>query len=192
LGAFLGDDWWFLLPWNLDAAFIALPFYGVGNVMVKRLTQDKLVSYVENHKPVIVAVWLALSILLVVGTFGFGNCSMGSSSYNCSGWVFILRAFIGCAAMLCFSLLLDSAREAVLGYRKLLDGFKWWGRNSLDVMCTHIPIKGVFVLVVAAIAKVTTEEVTSTFWLSMIVFLATLVAVFVVVLLINRIFRKKK
>ena len=192
LGDFLGDDWWFLLPWNLDAAFIALPFYGVGNLFAKRLQQEKIVSYIGVHKWGTMFIWILFTVLLIIGTLRYDTCSMGSSLYGCRGIVFFLRAFIGCAAMLCLALLLDNIGKSILWYQKLIIGFKWWGRNSLDVMCTHIPIKGVFVLVVAAFIKVSSNVVSTTFWMSMIVFLATLIAVGAVVVLVNSFIRKKK
>ena len=191
LGNKLGDKWWFLLPWNLDAAFIALPFYCVGNIVAKKWPQNTIVSNVTTHKMGTLILWIALSVLLLLGTMKFDTCSMGSSSYNCDGWAFVLRAFCGCASLLCFSLLLDSIGKSCKFYQKLIDGFKWLGRNSLDVMCTHIPIKGVFILLVGALFHVGTDVISFSLPLCFMVFVATLITEIIVVLFVNRFFRNK-
>lgn len=190
-GELFGDNWWFLMPWNFDAALIALPFYGVGNVFVRRLPPNKMFQWVNGHKIAVVFLWAVLTALLVLGTIRFDVCSMGSSSYNCSGWMFVLRAFCGCASILCFSLLLDTTGKTVVIYQKLLHSIKWMGRNSLDVMCTHIPIKGVLVIIVGVLFKVGSSIIPYSLTLSFVVFVATLMAVVVVVHLVNLVFRRK-
>ena len=190
LGHFQGDGWWFLLPWNFDAAMIAMPFYCVGNLLIKHNSHEEIIQTASSHQWQTFAAWIASTLLLVYLTLNFGVCSMGSSSYGCSGWMFILRAFVGCGAMLLFSLLLSMILKKSLAYQKTMDGIKWLGVNSLDVMCTHIPIKGVFIILVAALLHVSQDAVSSTLSLSSLVFVATMLAVIAVVLLINYFFRR--
>lgn len=191
LGHLFGKTWWFMPPWNFDAAFIALPFYCVGNVLATRFPLEKMVSYVHSHKWGTFGLWVLLTVLLVFGAMKFGTCSMGSSLYNCSGWIFVLRAFVGCGAMLCFSLLLCVPLKNCRWFQKAMDGIKWLGQNSLDVMCTHIPIKGVFVILVATLWHVGQDTVSSTMSLAWVVFAATMVAVVLAVFLVNYFFRNK-
>jgi fucose 4-O-acetylase-like acetyltransferase len=191
LGHLFGKTWWFMPPWNFDAAFIALPFYCVGNVLATRFPLEKMVSCVHSHKWGTFGLWVLLTVLLVFGAMKFGTCSMGSSLYNCSGWIFVLRAFVGCGAMLCFSLLLSVILKGCSVYQKAMDCIKWLGQNSLDVMCTHIPIKGVFVILVAALWHVSQDAVSSTMSLSLVVFAATMLVVVLVVFFVNYFFRNK-
>ena len=191
LGHRFGKTWWFMLPWNFDAALIAMPFYCVGNVFVIRFPLEKTVSYVHEHKWGAFGLWVLLTVLLVFGTMKFGTCSMGSSSYNCSGWIFILRAFVGCGALLVFSLLLSVSLKNCRIHQKAMTGIKWLGQNSLDVMCTHIPIKGLFVILVAALWHVSQDAVSSTMSLSLVVFAATMLVVVLVVFFVNYFFRNK-
>lgn len=191
LGHLYGNVWWFMLPWNFDAALIALPFYCVGNILVRHVSPEKMTSCVQSHKWGMIGLWLLLTILLVSGSLSFGTCSMGSSSYNCSGWVFMLRAFIGCGSLLVFSLLLSVSLNNCKVYQKAIGGIKWLGKNSLDVMCTHIPIKGVFVILVAVLLHVSQDVVSSTMSLAFIVFVATMLVVVLVIIIVNYLFRNK-
>lgn len=136
-----GNDYLFLLPWNLDAALFALPFYGVGNFVVQYMSHAQILDIVSRKR------LCALFAVLVMGSgmcylaFMYGECSMGSSSYLCPIWCFFVRAFLGCFALTLFCALLSS-------FKVTLKGLVWCGRNSFDVMCIHIPIKGVAVLIV--------------------------------------------
>ena len=190
LGHFQGDGWWFLLPWNFDAAMIAMPFYCVGNVLIKNNSHEKMIHATSMHQWRIFVAWIASTLLLAYLTMNFGECSMGSSSYNCSGWMFILSAFVGCGAMLLFSLFLSVILKKSVVYQKSMNSIKWLGVNSLDVMCTHIPIKGVFVILVAAFLHISQDAVSSTLSLSSLVFVATMMAVVTIVLIINYLFRR--
>lgn len=190
-GNIYGDNWWFLLPWNFDAAMIALSFYCVGHILVKNISHEKMVNKVKANKWGVLVTWAVSFLLLVRLTMDYGVCSMGSSSYGCEGWIFMIRAFVGCSSMLLFSLLLSVSWKNGKAYQKMMDGIKWLGKNSLDVMCTHIPIKGVFVIMVAALWKVSLDTVSSTISLASVVFVATILVVVIITMLVNYIFRNK-
>jgi len=190
LGHFQGDGWWFLLPWNFDAAMIAMPFYCTGSLLTRHFPHDKIVDFASLHQWQIIFAFTLSTLLLMYLTMNYGECSMGSSSYYCSGGMFILRAFVGCSAMLLFSLLLSVAFNNCNSYQKTISGIKWLGVNSLDVMCTHIPIKGVFVILAAAMLHVSQDLVSSTLSFSTFVFIATMLVVVAMVLIINYLFRR--
>lgn len=192
LGHFHGRGWWFLLPWNFDAAMIAMPFYGVGHILVKHVSHEKIVGMAMSYRWKTFGIWIVSSMILIWLSMNYGECSMGSSSYNCSGWIFILRAFIGCSSMILFSLLLSVILKNSSVYQKSINDIKWLGQNSLDVMCTHIPIKGVFVIVGAALFHVSQEAISSTFSLSLLVFISTMVVVVIITLIVNHLFRNNK
>lgn len=191
LGQIYGADWWFLLPWNIDAAMIAMPFYCIGHIFVKNFSHEKIVTKTMNNRKAVFTLWIVLSLLLVGLTINLGECSMGSSSYNCSGIIFILRAFVGCMAMILFSLLLSVILKNFHIYQKVMDGIKWLGKNSLDVMCTHIPIKGVIIIIVAALLHVTKDTVSSSLPMSSLVFVITMMVVMPLIVLVNMLFRKR-
>lgn len=185
-GDFFGGDYWFLLPWNLDAALIALPFYCVGNIISRHTTHQQLVSYANRHGWHVLLITLLLTVLLVTGSEMFGECSMGSSSYQCNGGIFLIRAFIGCLAMLGLSLLLGRYQTGILRF------VKWMGINSLDVMCVHIPIKGVAMIAVAFLLKSTVDEISNSLSLSTVAFVLTMIAVSVLVYVVRHVVFKKK
>lgn len=139
-----GDSYLFLLPWNLDAAFFALPFYSVANAIRRHVTLQRLIVMVTEYKIYSLFLTLGLCTLLLSLSVNYSECSMGSSSYECPLWIFFLRAFIGCFAVILFSILVS----VFLSKIRLCKMLKWFGRNSLDVMCLHIPIKGFVIILV--------------------------------------------
>ena len=135
-GHLWGNAYWHLLPFNFDAALIALPFYSVGNALIQYYPHKILVDCVSNHRWLSSGVLVIGTVALAIVSLFFGECSMGSSSYQCNGAIFIVRAFLGCAMMILFSLLISTSNAT----KTLHQPFIWFGKNSLDVMCLHIPI----------------------------------------------------
>ena len=185
-GRLWGDAYWFMLPFNFDAALIALPFYSVGNVFIKHHPHKDLVDCVSNHRWSCLGILLLGTALLVTASLFFGECSMGSSSYQCNGVVFIIRAFLGCALMVLLGLLIGLSK--VPGTLK--QPFIWFGKNSLDVMCLHIPIKGVVMIVVARLLSADVDYLSSHWGGALMSFALTMMIASVVILLINRYIRK--
>lgn len=181
LGSVLGDGWWFLLPWNADAALIALAFYCIGNMLAKGIGHSKITASVKRNKGAWLLAWAILTIPLFWSALSFGECSMGSSSYQCSAWVFMLRAFLGCGWLVCISLLISTisfrGRNASIPVRYL----KWAGINSLDIMCLHIPVKGVCMIGVAMLTHITVGNVGSHVNYSAMAFVLTMLIVWMVI-----------
>ena len=100
LSRVFGDSYMFLLPWNLDAAFYALPFYTVANVMWRHLSHEQFLSGIRKNLPASGLVIVVLGLLLCYLAFNFHECSMGSSSYQCAIGIFFVRAFVGCVWLL--------------------------------------------------------------------------------------------
>lgn len=191
-GHIWGGGWWFLLPFNLDAAMVALPFYCAGNLISRHFSHERLLEQVSRRKREALMIWLFMTAVLYWMSMKFGEGSMGSSSYHCDGWLFVIRAFVGIAAMLSFALLASSFK----GKGKLIGGadrfIRWQGRYSLDVMCLHIPVKGVAILLVAKALSSTSDGVSADFWMSMAAFVVTIAVVSVIILCINRFLRSDK
>ncbi len=110
---------------------------------------------------------------------------MGSSSYQCPLWIFFVRALLGCFGLVIASALICSFVSE--GY--IFNSLKWCGKNSLDIMCLHIPVKGIAVIMVTMILH-PLYDVQSSALLSFIAFTLTFILMTPVVIVINKIFRK--
>lgn len=194
LGALYGKDYWPLLPWNMDAALIALPFYGVGNVLISKYPHAVVVESAHKHWKWYAFSCVCLTIVLYWGATTYGECSMGSSSYFTNGFVFMVRAFVGCASLLCLSLLLGNIQKPFYLLSVILRYIKWAGVNSLDIMCSHIPIKGVCMIIVAFVLHVTVDQISNSLLLSFYSFVITMIGVWLAVLSANwvRTIRRKR
>lgn len=181
LGRTYGESWWFSPPWNADAALIALPFYGVGNVLAKEVGHSRLTSTAKEHLGICFIIFTLLTIPLFWSAMNYGECSMGSSSYQCQGWVFITRAFLGCSWIICLSLLIGAVDVSNGFFSAPNNYLKWAGINSLDIMCLHIPIKGVCMIGVAMLIHITVNDVGSSIFFSFISFILTMLIVWLVI-----------
>lgn len=182
LGHYFEDDWWFLLPWNFDAALIALLFYCLGNIFSAKFPNWHIIEYSRTHIKIMICLFAALSIGLYWGAIEFGECSMGSSSYQCNGAIFIIRAIIGCIACVILSILLGFMSPKNLLRKYLIHE----GKCSLDIMSIHIPIKGIVILGLGIALHRSGEDISISLLFSALAFIITMVAVDILVLAINR------
>jgi len=192
LGRLWGNEYWLSPFWNFDAVLIALPFYGVGNLLTKIVPANKMEEWVDTHRFLSLFVWAVSFALLAFLSMRYGECSMGSSSYQCKESIFMIRAFIGIAAMVFFSLFIERVgrswgKECLV---TCLGGIRWLGKNSLDVMCLHVPIKGVVAILIAKVLRTTVTHISSSYLLSGAVFLITVSVSILIIIVINKRFRK--
>lgn len=176
LGHLYGDAYWYLLPWNADAALIALPFYATGNVLIKNISHEKLNILVTNRRVLSIITLVCLTFILYFSATLFGECSMGSSSYNCNGIIFLLRAFLGCAWIIIISLLLGNITSDIIISRVTINYLKWAGRKSLDIMCIHIPLKGICMILVAYFLHTSVGYISKNLPFSSLAFIITMIA----------------
>lgn len=175
LGHVFGKDYWFSPPWNADAALIALPFYAVGNLVVKRVGHKRMIELVNSDKWLTCIVWIGITAALLWSAMAFNECSMGSSSYQCSGLIFIPRAFLGIAWLVILALLLSSVQNHNPLNAIVTKYLKWAGIKSLDIMCLHIPLKGIFMIVVAVALHITVSVVEKDALYSLCAFVLTMI-----------------
>lgn len=180
LGAIYGGDYWFTPYWNADAALIALPFYCVGNMITREIGHKRIVQSVTNNKVWSAVACLIMTVVLFWSSISFGVCSMGSSSYGCQGWIFLLRAFLGCAWLILLSILIESLECNVWPVRYL----KLAGKNSLDIMCLHIPVKGICMILIAMILKMTVDDISVSELYSFYAFVPTMIIVWLCIRII--------
>lgn len=186
MASIFGDSYMFTLPWNLDAAFYALPFYGIANIIHKHYSHELLLAKVNQNKISAVATTVVLTAILYYLSVFFRECSMGSSSYQCEFYIFILRAFIGCFAVIIFSMLLANLQAP----KFIKNSLSWCGRNSLDIMCLHIPVKGVAIILIGKALHPMTE-VSESGELSAIAFIITMIVCIPMIFAINKYIRKQ-
>ena len=142
------------LPWNLDSAFMALPFYCVGNMVgINRELYEKA----KNSKLVTLAIALFLTALLQWCANRWGPISMGHSNFG-NQWVFHFRGLLGSFSTLLFSMFLASILNQSSLIDKIINYIKWIGKNSLDVMAINNPIKGVVCTYLAALLHIEIED----------------------------------
>ena len=188
LGDIYGDKYWFLFPFNFDAVLIALPFYCAGNILTNVFSQEKITHMASENKTITAIAWVITTSVLYVLSVKFGECSMGSSSYQCSATIFMIRALIGIVAMLAFSLILSNLFNQRLLILK--NPIMWLGKYSLDVMCLHIPIKGIAILVIAKYLGITTDGVSENYMFSLIAFIVTMLVITTIIHIVNRRLRR--
>lgn len=192
-----GADYLFLLPWNLDAAFFALPFYGVANAIRRHLSHERIMNLVTDNRFIVASGVAVLYIFMSQLAMQYGECSMGSSSYGCPIPVFFIRAFAGCFALVGLSALICSYNNNPLNNlnnlirlnRSIYGAIRWCGKNSLDIMCLHIPIKGVAIIVVAKALHLT-FDIQENLLYSGVAFVITMVVMIPIILGINKYIRK--
>lgn len=182
LGHYFADDWWFLLPWNFDAALIAILFYCIGNVFSAKFSNQKIIEYSKTHVAIMICLFVVFSIILYWSAMEFGECSMGSSSYQCNGVIFITRAIIGCIACVIVSILLGFISPKNLLKKYLICE----GKDSLDIMSIHIPIKGIVILGLGLTLHHSSDDISMSLLYSAFAFIITMIAVDILVLAINR------
>ena len=182
LGHYFADDWWFLLPWNFDAALIAVLFYCVGNIFSSKVSNKKLIEFCKIHIKSALCLFLILSAMLYWSSMAFGECSMGSSSYDCNGAIFIIRAIIGTAACLLLSVFIGYFTDKNILKKYLIRE----GTTSLDIMSIHIPVKGIVIMGLAIVLHQTSDLISHTILYSGVAFIITMIIVDVLVQLISK------
>lgn len=130
------------LPWNMDVAFCALPYYALGNLLTRRLPPDRLARTLQEDRLSWWTVWVACFFLLLLGTFYNGTASLAQSEFGESYLTFQIVALFGTASLLIFSALADGWSKNGLpkAADRCLNALAWFGSRSLDIMMIHIPI----------------------------------------------------
>ena len=173
-----------LLPWSIESALMAMPFFALGNLLVKRVSHENIIKSIHDHK------WICLGGMLVGFTLTAiighhnGVVSMGHSRLGSNPLVFYVTAFIGICSMLLLCVLLSDIKPDKT-LEKVFSGLKWFGKNSFNAMAIHNPIRA-FVMVIVAMAFHTTDvAISETTSLSLISFVVTLVVTIIGMLVIN-------
>ena len=184
-----------LLPWNIEVAMLAIPFYAAGHWIVKAKTHQGIMNMVNSHKITTIVLTAVFAYIVYVGSqyngsISFGHADLGKNvfvTYGC-GLAGTLMWLIGC-------ILLADTKINKAGV-KLLEWTKWFGRNSFNAMAIHNPIKGFVCVVVGIALHCGSAAVSANSYYSFIAFLLTLVVTVIGMVFINwfksKISRKEK
>lgn len=173
-----------LLPWNIEVAMLAIPFYAAGHWIVKAKTHQGIMNMVNSHKITTIVLIALFAYVVCVGSqyngsISFGHADLGKNvfvTYGC-GLAGTLMWLIGC-------ILLADTKINKAGI-KLLEWTKWFGRNSFNAMAIHNPIKGFVCVVVGVALHCGSAAVSANSYYSFIAFLLTLVVMVIGMVFIN-------
>lgn len=162
-----------LMPWSAEGAFVGVAFYGVANLMVKRISLAELEAKVLSLKGYAIFAIIILTIILVPVSYWNGKMSIGSDLLGKSPILFYFDAFVGIVTIVLFSILVCSIKTKSVLFNKLMDFHLWFGRNSFYIMATHVPVKGVLIVAIASMLNCRKYYVENDYFLFALVFTAT-------------------
>lgn len=168
------------LPWSIEVAMMAIPFYAAGNMLLKHLGHEKILGFVKKHGLATVAIVVLTAIGIYFGAKYNGAPSMGHANLGANPFVFYGTAILGIVAFMGICIGLSFIQSGgVLSY------IKWFGKNSFRVMALHNPIKGVVMIVVAKLCGIVTGTINSSAGYAAVTFVLTVLVTTVVVWLIG-------
>lgn len=173
-----------LLPWSIEVALMALIFYAMGNLVVKRYGHQRLVKNVVSRKGISIVLVMAGFVLTAILAHYEGAMSMGHARLGSNPLVFYATAFIGVSAMLMCCILLADVQWGKTG-TMVANAIKWFGKRSFDAMAIHNPIRQVVMVVVAILLHTTSDAMSENTAQSLISFVITLVATSIAMVVID-------
>lgn len=151
--------WWkgifHLLPWSTESALVAVLFYCTGNLLSKRLSLIGIQNMVLGKKGMYFVLMVIITAVLINTAHYNGHITLGSDSLGKNPVLFYLNAFMGIFTCGIFAILVCSPKRDNKTIKAIMDYHLWFGRNSLYIMSTHVPVKGV---IIVAIAKMIGES----------------------------------
>ncbi len=175
------------LPWSIDTAFAAMPFYAFGNLVVKWISHQKIVTFVDNNLVNCGLITALLTVILLFGVQDNGYVSMGHNTLGKNTWLFYFNAFCGSISTILFSLVLNSIMNR--GHlQKFIYYVRWLGNNSFYAMALHLPIKASLLVIPASMLHTNTGKgLCSNIWISLLAYIATLIVTSIVIQLLNKV-----
>ena len=172
-----------LLPWNLEVVCLGIPFYSVGNIVVREWGHHQMQEWVNRHRCASLLVSLVLASLVLIGSRCNGSISFGHADIH-NPLITYPCAFAGVAMMLLFCILLAGTKACVKNTWWMCC-LKWFGRNSFTAMAIHNPIKGLVCIIVGLIFGCGSMAVSQNVAYSMVAFLVTLAVTVVGIMAVN-------
>lgn len=126
------------LPWSLDVAICALPYYALGNLVTRRADPARLREFILEKKALSWLLWAVSFIILLIGSFYNGHTSMAQGIYGKSYIVYTVSAAAGVISLIVFSALADGMSGNTLD--RCAGATAWFGQHSFDALMIHVPI----------------------------------------------------
>lgn len=156
------------LPWGINLALIAMPFYGIGNVFAHEINSIKKKSFLLKILAVLVCAILSYLLLPITHY----DLSMHSFA-NYYGYIPV--GLCGIFTYLFLSQIINS--------NKVLE---WLGRNTLVLIAFHGTTYRVFLFLVSKIANVPVEVMRTNFFICLLVAVAVIFILYPVIVLYNK------
>ena len=169
------------LPWSIEVAMMAIPFYAAGNMVLKHIGHKKLLDFVQQRRTITVVIVIVTAIGVYFGARYNGAPSMGHASLGANPYVFYGTAALGIISFIGICMGLSLIRP--LGW--ILSYVRWFGINSFRVMALHNPIKGAVMILVANLCGISTRVINSNVGYAAITFVLTVLVTTVAVWLIG-------
>ena len=189
LGSLMIQVWrgvFILLPWSLESAFASIIFYCVGNLVVKHYGLKGLEEKVLEKKVLAIISIIVLTIILVFTSHYNDHISLGSDWLGESAWLFYFNAFVGIITISLFAILVCSINIKSKIMKSVMDYHLWFGKNSFYIMATHVPLKGIIMVIIASLIGQTVDFVGNDWVCMPIVFVITCAICSVLALFIGK------
>jgi hypothetical protein len=140
--------------------------------------------------------WLSLLVMIILTLIMINTAhwnkhiSLGSDTLGRSSWMFYVNAFMGIITCSIYAILVCSIKFKNKLFDAIMNWHLWFGRNSLYIMATHVPVKGIIIVIVAKIIGNSVGFVANDWFCMPIVFVLTCAICSVLSLWIVK--RKKK
>ncbi|MDD6022818.1 MAG: acyltransferase family protein [Oscillospiraceae bacterium] len=152
-----------VLPWSLEVTLAAMPFYAFGNLCARI---PNLSQRIQRKPLAAVSVVVVSVILVVLVASKNGHVTMAQAKLG-NPILFYTGATLGIVFVLTLCCLLDRFQG------RILDFFRWFGRNSFYAMVVHVPIMVFMIWVVARACGRDRAEVRGDYRYTVPIFLLT-------------------
>ena len=176
LGACMISVWrgvFVVLPWSAESAFVSILFYGAGNLLVKHCGLEGIQQRVLSKKWISIVVMISLTLIMINTAHWNGRISLGSDRLGNCPPLFYLNAFMGIVTSGIFAILICSLNRTSRLWKSVMDYHLWFGRNSIYIMATHVPVKGLLIIAIAGMIGKSPTYVANDWWCIAIVFVLT-------------------
>lgn len=143
--------WFILLPWSIDGALTVIIFYCAGNMLTRRFGLQGIQDFVLKNKWVSVLGIIILTCIMVYTSQLNKHVSLGMGTIGRNPALYYANAFMGIISIGLFSILVCSIKRDNKVIKAIMDYHLWFGRNSLYIMLTHVPVKGIIIAIMAII-----------------------------------------
>ena len=167
------------LPWSIDVALMALPFYAAGSLLAKHVCHQKQINMVKGNLLLCALLFIVAATVVYFGAKYNGHVSMGHASLGRSPMVFYGTAVFGIVGFMILCIWMS------LSTSNMIQGIKWIGRNSFRVMAIHNPIKGIVLVVLAKQFHTSPIKASNNLLICLMAFVVTLIITFIIIMVIE-------